>query len=218
MKGAIGWMDVRTWGRRLLGGLLLACGTICLGLTFVYLARDLSLWVLGHHTTGQIVEKWAEQTSADDQRERTFRYFVRYQFATPDGRVFTRSSSVAPQEWVGLGRGAQQAHGGTGLIADESGTATGVYQEQATVPPATIGGLEVGSPIDVVYFPLYPAHSRLDESRLVPILVLAYVPLVALGLVGLWGGWYLVRSDPPPEAVPSIREILGRSASGGTSG
>lgn len=218
MKGAIKLTHVRSWGRRLVGGLFLVCGAICLVLIVVYLARDLSLWVLGQRTTGQIVEKWAEQTSSDDQRERTFRYLVRYQFTTPDGRVFTRSSTVAPQEWVGLGRGAQQSHGGTGLIADDSGTATGVYQEQANVPPATIGGLEVGSPIDVVYFPLYPAHNRLDESRLIPILVLAYVPLVALGLVGLWGGWYLVRSDPPPEAVPSIREILGRSASSGASG
>lgn len=218
VKRAIKFINDRSWGKRLLGGLFLACGTICLVLTVFYLARDLSLWILGRRTTGQVVEMWSEQTSADDQQERTFRYFLRYEFATPDGRVFTRSTSVAPQEWVGLGRGAQQGPGGSGLLPDESGMASGVYQEQANVPPATIGGLEVGRPIDVVYFPLYPAHNRLDESRLIPVLVLAYVPFVALSLVGLRGGLHLMRADPPPETVPSIREILGHGTSGGALG
>jgi hypothetical protein len=38
-----------------------------------------------------------------------------------------------------------------------------------------------------VYFPLYPAHSRLQESRFVPVLACAYVPLmvVAWALLGL---------------------------------
>ena len=47
MKGVAKFTDARSWGRRLVGGLFLACGTVCLVLMVVYLARDLSLWVMG---------------------------------------------------------------------------------------------------------------------------------------------------------------------------
>lgn len=55
------------------------------------------------------------------------------------------------------------------------------------------GSLEVGGPLEVVYFPLYPAHNRLQESRFVPVLACAYVPLavVAWALLGL--AFYVVR-------------------------
>ena len=56
------------------------------------------------------------------------------------------------------------------------------------------GALSIGGPIDIVYFPLYPAHNRLDESRFVSVLACAYVPLLALSWICLAIGWYLL--DP----------------------
>ncbi len=59
------------------------------------------------------------------------------------------------------------------------------------------GALETGGPISVVYFPLYPAHARIEEGRFIPILLCSYVPLASVGWAGLWGGWHLIRSVRP---------------------
>ena len=216
MKGVTNFTDARSWGRRLVGGLFLACGTVCLVLTVIYLARDLSLWVMGERTTGYVVDMWAEEVDSGDTRERAFRYYLRYQFTTPDGRVFSRASSVSASEWVGLGKGTKSRVGA--LLEDESTSAAGVYQEQPHIPESGMGGLEEGSPVDVVYFPPYPAHNRLDESRFIAVLALAYVPMLFVSAVGLGVGWQLTRPDPPRAQVPSIREILAQDASGEASG
>jgi hypothetical protein len=56
------------------------------------------------------------------------------------------------------------------------------------------GALETGGPVSVVYFPLYPAHTRLEEGRFIPILLCSYLPLALVGWAGLSGGWHLIRS------------------------
>lgn len=55
------------------------------------------------------------------------------------------------------------------------------------------GALHEGGTLDIVYFPLYPAHNRLEESRFLPALACAYLPLMVLTWIALGLGWYLVR-------------------------
>ncbi len=57
------------------------------------------------------------------------------------------------------------------------------------------GALREGGPIEVVYFPPYPAYNRLEESRFVPILACAYVPFFIVAWAALGVGWYLVRPE-----------------------
>jgi hypothetical protein len=59
------------------------------------------------------------------------------------------------------------------------------------------GALETGGPVSVVYFPLVPAHTRLEEGRFIPILLCSYLPLTLVGWAGLAGGWHLIRSVIP---------------------
>jgi len=184
-------------GRTLAGVLFLVIGLTLLTFMVVYLAGDVSIWVLGRHTTAEVVDAWAEQTSESEEGELTFQYFVRYRFTTSDGQVITGISSVGTAEWAGLGLG---------------GPVDAVHYEQEHIPVYGIGGLEEGGQVAVVYFPPYPAHNRLDESRFVPILACAYLPLALLSLAGLVAGWHLMRSSPAVE-VPSIREVLRQDAS-----
>jgi hypothetical protein len=69
-----------------------------------------------------------------------------------------------------------------------------IFVGSSTVAGLEWGALSIGGPIDIVYFALYPAHSRLDESRFVSVLACAYVPLLTLTWVCLAIGWYLL--DP----------------------
>jgi hypothetical protein len=55
------------------------------------------------------------------------------------------------------------------------------------------GALTESGPLDIVYFPLYPALNRLSESRFISILACAYVPLIVAAWACLGGGWYLLR-------------------------
>jgi hypothetical protein len=55
------------------------------------------------------------------------------------------------------------------------------------------GALEMGGDVVVVYFPLYPQHNRVDESRFVPVLACAYLPLIVVAWASLGVGWYLLR-------------------------
>lgn len=55
------------------------------------------------------------------------------------------------------------------------------------------GALTEGGPVDVVYFPLYPQHNRVDESRYVTVLACAYIPLAMLAWGALGAGLYLLR-------------------------
>lgn len=63
------------------------------------------------------------------------------------------------------------------------------------------GSLETGGPISVVNFPLYRAHTRIDEGRFIPILLCTYIALASVVRAGLWGGWHLIRS-----VLPRLRE------------
>ena len=47
--------------------------------------------------------------------------------------------------------------------------------------------------VDVIYFALYPAHNRLDDSRYVPLLACLYVPVILIALAMLAAGWQLFR-------------------------
>jgi len=136
------------------GGMLVLLGAVCLGVVLFGLAQDLPIWLFGRRIQAEVLDVWLERTSADDEGELSFEYFVRYQFTTPRGQVITRVSTVGVNEWSGLEKGGQ-------IIA--------------------------------VYFPPYPAHNRLDDSRLVPVYACTYVPTAVLGWAGLLFGWRLLR-------------------------
>jgi hypothetical protein len=53
--------------------------------------------------------------------------------------------------------------------------------------------LAEGGPVAIVYFPLYPAHNRLDESRFISVLACAYLPLLLVTWASLGVGWYLLQ-------------------------
>jgi hypothetical protein len=55
------------------------------------------------------------------------------------------------------------------------------------------GALNEGGPVSVVYFPLYPAHNRLDDSRFVSLLACSYLPLMVASWVALGIGLYLIQ-------------------------
>ena len=55
------------------------------------------------------------------------------------------------------------------------------------------GGSEEGGQIDVVYFPSYPQHNRLDDARYVPLLACSYVPALLIAGALLVAGWQLFR-------------------------
>jgi len=68
-----------------------------------------------------------------------------------------------------------------------------VIVDTARVDVLEWGALTEGGPIDVVYFPLYPQHNRVDESRFVSVLACAYIPFVLFAWGALAGGVYLLR-------------------------
>lgn len=155
---------------------LVILGLFLLAIVGVNLAKDLSLWVFGQRTAARIVDRWVEKITSEGGPAQ-FRYFVRYQFATARGETLTGTSTLAVTEWAGLGMG---------------GPVAAVYQEQATVPQHGVGGLETGDWVPIVYFPQYPSHNRLDETRLVPVLACSYVPLVWMSAASLAGGRHLL--------------------------
>ncbi len=176
-----------------LGGLLCLIAVGCFLMICVYLAKDLSLWVLGERTTAQVTDAWIESTDDARNGEPAFRYLIRYQFMTRDGQIFAKVVTVSPNEWAGVGFGTINS-GHDPMDGQYLPASAPVYQEQKHVPPWSEGGMDKGALIAVVYNPLYPAHNRLDESPYIPILACAYVPFVLLG-VGFWiTGRRLLRS------------------------
>jgi hypothetical protein len=51
-----------------------------------------------------------------------------------------------------------------------------------------------GGEVDVVYFPPYPKHNRLDDSRYIPFLACSYLPFVLVTAAMLAAGWRIVGS------------------------
>jgi hypothetical protein len=182
----------RSLGRILAGVLILAFSLALLALLVFYLVQDTSIWVLGQRVTGEVVDFWVERTNEDEQEVATFQYLIRYRFTTSDGRVITAVSVVGPNEWLGMTRGARLRDGAYPFFNGDRPHRPGVvYYDDAPMSGIT-GGRVKGGPIDVVYFPLYPTFNRLDETRFIPVLACAYIPLILLGWVGLAVGRYLV--------------------------
>jgi hypothetical protein len=185
--------------KRGLGMVLLILGVAALGFLLFALAKDLSLWIFGQPITAQVVDQWAEATNAGEQEELSFRYYVRYRFVTPNGKVVVSTKTVAAQEWVGVGHGSQGRAGVDFYTGEAKGPAAPVYQEQEHVSEMVEGGLMSAAEVDVVYFPLYPAHNRLEESRFVPLLACTYVPFLALAGMALLAGRRLLVDNPARE-------------------
>jgi hypothetical protein len=168
--------------RAALAALLLTAGLGCLIFLVFSLARDLSLWVFGRQVDAVIVDRWAQETSPEGASVKSFDYYLAYQFTTPDGRSFTRATTVGPREWVGLGM---------------PGASHVVYQEQAMLTADwvqdEVPGTAPGEVVEVLYFPIYPAHNRLSDTRYIPVYLCLYVPMLVLALVGLRLGLSVLR-------------------------
>jgi hypothetical protein len=153
-------------------------GLALLAFAVLNLAQDASLWVLGRRTEAQVVGMWIEQDAEGRAEAPTFRWFIRYQFKTPGGRVVTGVSRVSAKELAALGH---------------TGPVDVVYQGEDSRHRSG-GTIEDGGWVNVAYLPAYPAHNRLDESRFVPVLACAYVPLILVGCAGLAAGRALLQS------------------------
>jgi hypothetical protein len=165
--------------KRIFGGLLFI-GSLSIGIFLIFsLVKDVAIWGFGRQVSAKMIDRWMEETSDEGVREKTFQYFIRYQFETEDGRFITRVSSVSAREWVGFGM---------------PGESRIVYKEQETVPVDDMRNAQLGNKIDVIYFPPIPEHNRLDDMRYIPLYVCLYVPTLALSLVGIRIGWSLVKS------------------------
>ena len=166
-------------GRLLLGLMTHLAGLALLVFVAFGLAEDGSLWVLGRHVEAQVISTWVEEQSGKQGDSRIFHWFIRYRFTTVDGRDITGISRVSATEFAALGSG-QPAVIVSGDCDDGSADRAGAILEGPTV--------------DVVYFPPIPTHNRLDESRFLPVLACAYIPLILVGCAGLIAGRNLVRS------------------------
>lgn len=175
----------------LAGVLLLVVGLAGSGFVLYSLAQDLAIWLLGRHVQAQVVDSWAELTSERDAPVQTFQYFIRYGFQTPDGQTITKTTRVSATEWAGLGSGRQGRPSVDSLSGESVGPAAPVYQEQVHVPQTTLGGIEEGATISVVYFPPLPSHNRLDETSYIPLLACTYLPLLLGSVLALIAGWRL---------------------------
>jgi hypothetical protein len=80
----------RLSAKKLAGVLLLVTGLACLAFTLVNLARDLSLWVLGRHTTAEVVDLWIEMLSIFLPTRRTIGWTT---------RITSRSSPALICHW-----------------------------------------------------------------------------------------------------------------------
>jgi hypothetical protein len=80
---------------------------------------------------------------------------------------------------------------------EAEGPAAPVYQEQEHLTEFNAGGLATAGDVSVIYFPLYPAHNRLEESRFIPLLACTYVPLLIAGGIMLLLGRQLLQRESP---------------------
>jgi hypothetical protein len=175
------------------GVMLLILGVGILAFLVRSLALDGSLWLLGERVPATVVSLWAEPLGEVKGGELSFQYFMTYRFTTPDGQAVTRSTRVSSGEWAGLGTAGRGSKGVDSYDNVELGAAAPVYQEQLHIPQETIGGLKEGGSVDVVYFPPFPSHNRLDESRFLPVMVCAYLPLAVVCGLSLALGIRLLR-------------------------
>jgi hypothetical protein len=93
--------------RLIAGAVLLA---VSLGLAVflaISLARDVPIWFLGRDTMADVVDLWVEQTSENEEGDRTFRYYVRYQFTPAAGQPISRTMTLPVTEWSTLSKGGR---------------------------------------------------------------------------------------------------------------
>jgi len=181
--------------KRGLGLLLLVASIALLAFLLFALGKDLSLWIFGRPATAQVVDSWAKATNSGEQEELAFRYYVRYRFTTPEGKVVVSTKTVSAQEWVGVGHGSR-GQGGVDFYSGEAeGPAAPVYQEQEHLSEFAEGGIATAAEVAVIYFPLYPAHNRLEEARFVPLLACTYVPLLVMAGLALLGARHLLGTE-----------------------
>jgi hypothetical protein len=67
------------------------------------------------------------------------------------------------------------------------------FAKTTTLSVTEWSNLEVGSPTEVIYFPLVPSHARLADQRFISIYACAYFPFVVVAWAGLKAGRYLLR-------------------------
>lgn len=158
--------------KRVGGIILLILGLAGAGFLVYQLGRDLTIWVLGRHAPAYVTEKWVERTETSTEEQLEFNYYLEYVFETRRGAVVTTTKPVSVNEWGGTLPPARK-------IPEE--------------PPSFVANqsLVQDRPIDVVYFPLYPRHNRIDDSRYVPFLLLTYVPVIGITFALLALGQYL---------------------------
>jgi len=173
-----GAAEILAWGRptvaqRSVGGLVMLAGLAMLAFVALNLGQDASLWLFGRRTEAQVVGKWIERDAREGEGDPIFRYYLRYRFQTPDGQEVTGVSRMAAQEWS-----AVEHTGSVDVLSPDTG---GILD-------GSVGAIDGAGSVDVVYFPAYPAHNRLDESGFVAVVACAYVPLIALGCTGLAAG------------------------------
>ncbi|MDD5466334.1 MAG: DUF3592 domain-containing protein [Anaerolineales bacterium] len=173
-------LDWRLVLRKAAGGLLLLIGLGLLIYSGSHLARDVALWAFGRHVQATVVDLWVERSDSGESDEMSFNYFLRYQFATPDGRIFERVSPASALEWSNLSPGEP-------LIPGEAGS-----DQRSAYPASSEGG---NTQVEVLYFPLYPQHNRLDDTQYIPILACLYAPLLALAFAAFQVGVYLIGRD-----------------------
>jgi hypothetical protein len=87
------------WRETIAGVLLLAAGLVCAGFVAANLANDLSVWVLGRSATGHVTEQWVERVGDQTEGELAFRYYMRYDYTTQSGKVFTQTTTMSVTEW-----------------------------------------------------------------------------------------------------------------------
>jgi hypothetical protein len=69
-----------------------------------------------------------------------------------------------------------------------------IITKNTTAGPTEWSSMWEGYKVDILYFPLYPDLNRLDDTRWAFFLSCTYIPLIAIGLIGLRVGWYLLTS------------------------
>jgi hypothetical protein len=80
------------------------------------------------------------------------------------------------------------------LITYEFTTRSGrTITKTTTLAAPEWSSLGVGSPVSVLYFPLFPSHARLADQRFIAVYLCSYLPFALVGWAGMSLGWYLFR-------------------------
>jgi len=85
--------------QKIAGGLILAITLILATFVAFNLVKDGSLWVFGTKTAAIVTDRRYEMVGDPKSTQPQFRYYVSYQFTTPDGKTYGRASKVDVIEW-----------------------------------------------------------------------------------------------------------------------